>query len=422
MQFSISSLRGTAREEYKNLTLKKLYPERYLAACRKDVVPGRVVFLEIRKTQMTDNFRVISFLLSKEKDRWSQELVSICEGMADPVTVMRRCLAAIPKLATAQFIFVNESSYFLSSLPIRKETTVIQTWHACGAFKKFGYSTLGKGFGTTREDLERYPVHKNFDYVTVSSPEVIWAYAEAFHMEDRPEAFLPIGVSRTDIFFRRKYRARAKERLLKEVPETAGKTVVLYAPTFRGKVAEAVSPDELDLSEMKRELGSDVFLLVNHHPFVKKRPKISAENRDFAADVTGKLPVEELLCCADVLITDYSSIIFEYSLFEKPIIFFAYDLHDYRDERGFYYSSTEMMPGPLCMTTSEVIQGIKDAQKDFDLKKVRDFKYRFMSACDGHATERLIGLMKNISAGGSETERAETGRAETERAETVERS
>lgn len=408
MRLSISSLRGSARENYKNLTLKKLYPERYLAACKKDAVPGRVVFLEIRSRQMTDNFRIISYLLSREKDRWTQETVSVCEGMADPVTVMNRCLAAIPKLAQAEFIFVNESSYFLSSLPIRKETTVIQTWHACGAFKKFGYSTLGKGFGTTREDLERYPVHKNFDYVTVSSPEVIWAYAEAFHMEDRPEAFLPIGLSRTDIFFRKKYRARAKERLLKEVPETAGKTVVLYAPTFRGRVADAESPDKLDISEMRDKLGEDVFLLVNHHPFVKKRPKISAENREFAADVTGKMPIEELLCCADVLVTDYSSIIFEYSLFEKPILFFAYDLHDYRDERGFYYSSSEMMPGPLCMTTSEVIEEIRHAQKNFDLKKVREFKYRFMSACDGHATERILHLMEKISRERSDAETADS--------------
>ena len=106
--------------------------------------------------------------------------------MENPASVTLRCLAAIPKI---------ESSYFLSSLPLRPETTVIQTWHACGAFKKFGYSAVGKGFGTTEADLEKYPVHKNFSYVTVSSEEVVWAYAEAFHMEDRVQDILPILLS-----------------------------------------------------------------------------------------------------------------------------------------------------------------------------------------------------------------------------------
>ena len=168
-----SSFRTLVRDSYKNLTLRKLYPARYRAACKADVIPGRVVFLEIREKGLSDNFRMIRAALEKrnqhrelsgeekknkagdvsvqgfagERDpEWTMSVVCIREGMENRSIVVKNCLKAIPQLARAQFIFVNEVSYFLSCLPMRPETTVIQTWHACGAFKKFGYSLTGKRF------------------------------------------------------------------------------------------------------------------------------------------------------------------------------------------------------------------------------------------------------------------------------------
>ncbi len=421
MAFKSKSLRNTVRTAYKDFTLKNLYPGRYRAACKAPVEPGHVVFLEVREKYLTDNFKLIRAALDKRKQPTS--VVYIREGMENPGNVMKNCLNAIPVLAKAEFIFVNESSYFLSSLPIRKETTVIQTWHACGAFKKFGYSVVGKGFGTTREDLERYPVHKNFSYVTVSASEVVWAYAEAFHMEDHPERILPIGVSRTDIFFNKKYREKAcgktawvLKRLAPHLFETGrknlsqteeeasltvvqGKKIILYAPTFRGSVGNASSPDKLDIPLLREQLGKDYILLINHHPFVKPkaRPKIPPSCKDFAFDMTDSLSIEELLTAADICITDYSSLVFEYSLFERPLIFFAYDMEEYLGERGFYYPISEMMPGPVCSNTQAVANVLRTANEDFDLARVREFKYRFMGACDGHATSRVLQLMDRCS-------------------------
>ncbi len=450
--------RESIRTAYKDFTLKSLYPGRYRASCKVPVEPGYVVFLEIREKYLTDNFKLLRAALEKRGQKTA--VFCIREGMENQGLVVKNCLKAIPQLARAQFILVNESSYFLSSLPIRPETKVIQTWHACGAFKKFGYSVVGKGFGTTAEDLERYPVHKNFSYVTVSAPEVVWAYAEAFHMEDHPERILPIGVSRTDMFFSRKYREKAcgkaawvLKRLAPQLfpdrqgdvytdkPQTdyspeeeaisritsqgselqsrqqgslqdgqqdvqqssqtilqdivPGKKIILYAPTFRGSVGSASSPNALDIPMLKEQLGKDYILLINHHPFVKAkaRPKVPSSCKGFAFDMTDSLSIEELLTVADVCITDYSSLIFEYSLFERPLIFFAFDMKDYLDERGFYYPISEMMPGPVCHTTQEVINAMKSVGADFDLARVRDFKYRFMGSCDGHSTSRLMKLM-----------------------------
>ena len=389
----LAPARKLARSSYKDMTLKRLYPDRYRKAAESPLVKGKVVFLEVREEALTDNFRLIRAALEKRNERAGKTLyrmttVCIREGMTGSLEVMQNCLNAIPKLADAEFIFVNEVSYFLSSLPIRSGTTVIQTWHACGAFKKFGYSAVGQGFGTSREDLDRYPVHRNFDYVTVSGPEVVWAYAEAFHMEDRRDAILPIGVSRTGI-------PGEEEESACLVP---GKKIILYAPTFRGSVRDASSPDRLDPVRMKEALGRDHILLIKHHPFVKERPPIPAEAADFAFDMTDRLTIEELITSADICITDYSSIIFEYSLFERPLIFFAFDLDSYLDERGFYYPPQDMMPGPVCRTQDELIRELQKARETFDLARVREFKYRFMSGCDGHATSRVLELMDKCAS------------------------
>ena len=108
---------------------------------------------------------------------------------------------------------------------------------------------------------------------------------------------------------------------------------------------------------------------------------------------TGKMEIEELLCTCDLCISDYSSLIFEYSLFERPLVFFAYDLEEYGDWRGFYYDYEELTPGPVLRTTVEVIQYIRETEKEFDPERIRAFRNKFMSACDGHATDRLIELV-----------------------------
>ena len=270
---------------------------------------------------------------------------------------------------------------------------ITQLWHGCGAFKKFGMSTAELIFGGSRRDYEKYPYYKNLDYVTVSSPEVGWAYEEAMSLKPGSGQIQPIGISRTDVFFQKEFLERARQKLLDVIPEAKGKRVLLYAPTFRGNVSEAVAPDTLDLEKMAEELGEGYLLLIKHHPVIRKRPEIPKGAEWFAADVTETMEIEELLCTCDLCISDYSSLIFEYSLFERPLVFFAYDLEEYGDWRGFYYDYEELTPGPVVRTTQEVIRYIRETEKEFDPERIRAFRNKFMSACDGHATDRLIELV-----------------------------
>lgn len=382
--------RMAARNLYKTWTLKWLYPGRYRYCIRRQPQQKKkIVFLEVREQALSDNFRLLWQELERQGD-WELILCCIREGMEERKKVRKLCLQAIPVLADAAVVFISDSSYFFSSLPLRPQTKVIQTWHACGAFKKFGYSITDKKFGADRKDLERFPLHRNFSLVTVSSPEVVWAYAEAFHMEKEQEKILPVGISRTDIFYRREFLDSAREKLYEKIPEAGGKKVILYAPTFRGRVADAVSPEVLDFSAMREALASEYIVLCKHHPFVKHRPAVPEDCQNFAWDATELFSIEELLAVSDVCISDYSSLVFEYSLFERPMIFLAHDLDEYFDWRGFYYPYCEMAPGPIVSNTAEVIDCIKELPEKFEKERVADFRRKFMSACDGHATERIL--------------------------------
>ncbi len=389
-----SVLRHYAGNVWREMTLHHQYPNAYRRfAAQTDVKRNKIVFLEVREDHVTDSFALLYEQLRKS-GKWDVHTVFIQEGMKGRRQVRENCLKAIPVLADARYIFIDDSCYFFSSLPLRPGTEAIQVWHACGAFKKFGYSVADKKFGSNARELERFPVHKNFTYVTVSSPEVVWAYAQAFHMEKRKKDILPTGISRTDVFYS-PVRIRAAHELVSTISGISrGKKIILYAPTFRGKVASAAAPDQLDIRAMKKALGQEYFLLIKQHPFVKHRPPVPSDCTDFAMDVTDQMRIDDLLMVSDIVISDYSSLIFEYSIFERPMIFFAYDLKDYNDWRGFYYAYDQMTPGPIFVKTEQIIDYIQHIEERFDRVQVHNFREKFMSACDGHATEKIIKLLE----------------------------
>ena len=375
----------------KHYRYKVYFPKVYSSYCTEPVQENKVLFLEMRFTKLSNSFELIYKALEKSGEydlKCSYVQFNFIRGRE----FTQRVNEMLKELATAKYVFVDDASLILSSIPLRKETVAINLWHACGAFKKFGRSTAELKFGSSAATLDKYPNYGNLTHVTVSSPEVIWAYEEAMHL---PKGIVKAtGVSRTDQFYDKEFVESRKQKLYEIMPEAKDKKVILYAPTFRGHVATASSPDRIDFERFCRELGNEYVIVCKHHPFVKNPPIIPEELQHFARDLTKYLSIEDLLCCADICISDYSSLVFEYSLFEKPMIFYAYDYDNYCDWRGFYYDYSEFTPGPVVQTEDELLNSIKNIDTQFDKQKVIDFKEKFMGSCDGHATERIIALMK----------------------------
>lgn len=372
----------------KDRLLSKRLPALYSEAASRPVDERKVVFVEGKLTKMPDAYTLLWKWLDLRYD-FDLRYITLKQNTAKYRDYEQNCEGLVREIATAKYVFLNDASDVVSCVPLRPETKVVQLWHACGAFKKWGMSTADLKFGGSREALLRHPFYKNLDLVTVSSPEVEWAYREAMVLEDTPEVVRPLGVSRTDVFFDPSFVASARERVDMRYPDCRGKKVILYAPTFRGRVKTAKGPDQLDIAALRERLGGEYALLVKHHPFVKKPPEIPEGCESFAFQVGEKLPIDVLLAAADVCVSDYSSIVFEYSLFERPMAFFAPDLDDYDDWRGFYYNYGELTPGPVFQGNDELVDWLAHLDERFDPTEVRRFKQRFMSACDGFVTERI---------------------------------
>ena len=366
-------------------------PGAYLKAAEQPVDERKVVFLEATREELSNSLEVMYRVM---RDDYGMKVEVLSQGLyrLEQGQLYRHYEELAKEVATARFIVICEASEFVSCLPLRSETDVIQLWHGCGAFKKFGMSTAEKTFGSNRENKLRHPQYNNASVVTVSSPEVKWAYLEALNLEDTPDIVQPLGSSRTDVFFDEEFLENARNEARAIVPAISGKKVIGYAPTFRGRVASATGPDELDIRLMKERLGDEYVLLVKHHPHVKDLPPIPADCADFAFQVTNTMSIETLMIVSDICISDYSSLVFEYSLFERPLIFFAYDRAEYDDWRGFYYDYDEMTPGPIFEDTESVVDYIEHIDDRFDRDAVIAFREKFMSACDGQVTKRICDM------------------------------
>lgn len=390
----------------KDFVFRFWLPRRYQRCIKAPVVPNRVLFVELSRSEISNNLQRMWDCM---RDEYGMDcrFVSLGSFRQSMPIYFRNCNALMGQLAEARYVFICESIEAISCVDLRSETVVANLWHGPGAFKRFGMSTADKIFGGDRAEKLRFPQNRNNALVSVSSPEVVWAYVEALGLEETPEVVQALGTSRTDVFFDEEFLAQAKSTLRTVLPSGDTRKVVLYAPTFRGRVSFASPPDALDLSAMQQALGHDFVVLIKHHPHIATPPPVPKVCANFAFDVTHTLPIDVLLAGADVCVTDYSSLVFEYSLFDRPMAFFAYDLDDFDDWRGFYYPYEDFVPGPIVKTTAELIAFLQHLDEQFDPAQVKEFRTKFMEACDGHATARIAkavvedGLMLQAEADNS---------------------
>lgn len=293
-------------------------------------------------------------------------------------------------LARSRYIILDDYYPLIYPVEIREKSDLVQVWHAVGAFKTFGYSRLGMPGGPKKDSMD----HKNYTKVIVSSENIAEKYAEGFGIP--LENVYPLGAARTDMFFDKQLQSEIIERLHEEIPYIKNKKVILFAPTFRGNGQQSAHyPFELvDFKKLYEKFYEDdwVFLL-KIHPFVKNKPNIPYEYQDFFYDVSDYREINDLLLETDVLITDYSSVCFEYALLEKKMIFFSPDLVEYMSSRNFYYDYFDFIPGPYASNTDELIEYIAD--ETVDINKIRNFVNYYFDDLDGKSTDRFVEYLEN---------------------------
>ncbi|MBC6298291.1 CDP-glycerol glycerophosphotransferase family protein [Listeria sp. FSL L7-1517] len=290
-------------------------------------------------------------------------------------------------LNTSKVILVDNYYPELAAVSFRTGVECIQLWHANGALKQFGWEDNSIA-NRSETDKKRFKaVYKRFLKVVIGSDEMGEIFKRSFLLSD--SQLLKIGVPRTDIYFNEALQQQKRTEWRNNF-QANDKKIILYAPTFRdNELAEAKLA--MDFKAMETALANDYLLLLKLHPAVN----VDAQslNSDFIVNVDKNVALEELLAAVDILITDYSSIPFEYALFEKPIFFFCYDLEQYDNERGLLKNYQQVIPGPISKTTEELIQQIQTAKMDDNLVA---FSKIWNKYSDGHASERIVTYMKGL--------------------------
>ena len=289
-------------------------------------------------------------------------------------------------LARADVILLDDYQPAIYQLEPHPAVRIIQLWHAWGAFKTVGYSRIGKPGGPNPFSK----VHKNYTFATVSSEVEVPFYAEAFGL---PEASaIPTGTPRMDEFLDPAHQAAGRERALAAYPIARDQEVILFAPTFRGDSAKRADyPIEMiDLEALHRvavERGAVIILKL--HPFVQRSIEVRPALADRIVNASAApIDVNDLLLISDLLVTDYSSIVFESAALGLPMLFFAFDLDEYVASRDFYEPFTSFAPGRIVRTFAEMIDAIR--AEDFEAHKVEPFAAAHLPPRGGSATDRII--------------------------------
>ena len=271
---------------------------------------------------------------------------------------------------TSEVILLEDYFRYTSFVRLKKEQELCQLWHACGAYKKFGYSRLNGN-----ENIKIHQGYKKYTKVITSAEAIRENYAEAFGISI--EKTKATGVPRTDIFFDEQCKAEKCAKFYEEYPELKNKKIILFAPTYRGKRAEDASYEfgEIEFESLYQQLKEEYVIIFKWHPALYnnlKRKHIlvydESKYKDFFYDMSEKREVNDLLFVADILVTDYSSVIFDYALLNKPIIYFMYDIEQYEGGRGLYYELEEYLYGPIVKTTNDLIMAIKE-EKNFKIER-----------------------------------------------------
>jgi CDP-glycerol glycerophosphotransferase len=266
----------------------------------------------------------------------------------------------------------------------------LETWHGT-PLKKLVFDQEEVMAASPLYKSQFYHQQLKWDYLVAANKFSTQAFRSAF-LFDRE--ILEFGYPRNDILHspnRDSIAADIKKKL--NIPKD--KKTILYAPTWRddeyygrGEYKFAL---KLDLHLLKKELGKEYIVLLRTHYFIADSLDVTGLE-DFAYNVSKYDDISELYLISDILITDYSSVFFDYANLKKPILFYTYDLDKYRDLlRGFYMDIERDVPGPLLYTSEEVVDAIKDIDRITSTYKEKyDLFYeKFCSLEDGHASENI---------------------------------
>ncbi|MFI6605206.1 bifunctional glycosyltransferase family 2 protein/CDP-glycerol:glycerophosphate glycerophosphotransferase [Streptomyces sp. NBC_01336] len=390
-----SAMPENARGPYRQKLLRtKAYPQ-----ARKERIRPAVLFDAFKGTQYSDSPRAVHEEMVRRRVDLEQLWVVRDDQVEVPPTA-RAIRMWSPEwyeaLARSRYVVAN--NHLPDWFEKRADQVVVQTWHGT-PLKRIGHDIESVHFADKRY-LERVEKEvQNWDMLVSPNSFSTPILQRAFQF---PGEMVECGYPRNDILRRPGMEHRAEE-IRRRIGLPAGKRVIMYAPTWRDDQYYAPGKYKfdfrIDLEDARARLGDDHVLMVRRHPNVVD--PVPGAGDGFVFDVSDYPDMADLSLITDVMITDYSSLMFDYVNTGRPILFFTYDLDHYRDTlRGFYFDFANSAPGPLLYESAELISAIRDVDRIQAVyaERYRWFQGEFCDLDDGYASARLADRI--LVAGG----------------------
>lgn len=298
----------------------------------------------------------------------------------------------------AYYLAVSKYLVFNTRQPLwyrkREGQVFLETWHGT-PLKRLAFDQEEVTAASPTYKAQFYRQKQEWDYLIAPNAFSSEIFKSCFMYKDEGETMLDTGYPRNDLLSAPNREDIATE-LKKKVGIPLDKKVILYAPTWRddeyyGKGAYKFQL-KLDLNKMKEQLGDEYVIILRTHYYIADVLDLTGLE-GFAFNLSKYDDITEVYLMSDILITDYSSVFFDFANLKRPMLFYTYDLDKYRDVlRGFYINMEEELPGPLVFTTDEVIDTIKNI--DHVSEKYADryvtFYDKFCGWEDGNSSKRVV--------------------------------
>lgn len=376
--------------------LVKILKKGYRYFSKKPRIKNLVVFESFHGKRFSDNPRAIYEYMKKNCPEfdliWSVDKRSIPLFKEMNVPYMKRfSIQWLRTFPRAQYWVNNVRLAKWMKKP--KGTTYLQTWHGT-PLKRLGTDIEEvhmPGTVTTKYRKNIISESKNWSYLVGPNAYSTEILSRAFHFKG---PVIESGYPRNDVLHEPSEAQMKKIRESLNIP--ADKKVVLYAPTWRDdqffEVGKYRFEFQFNINRLKEQYGDDFVLLARMHYLVSESFDFSPY-KDFILDVSDYYDIADLYLISDLLITDYSSVFFDYATLNRPIIFYMYDLEDYRDRlRGFYIDIEADAPGKIVKTEEDLFAEIGRALNEghYDEQRYERFRNRFCEWEDGRSSERVV--------------------------------
>lgn len=399
VKFSISQKIRSAEEYRKGYNFfrrsKFYFPTMKLLYKIFKILPlkERYVFESGVGVQYSDSPRVLYEELLKIKPDaeciWSYDKTSFIHPLTTKV-VKRLSPEYYYYLATSKYWINNQN--FPTYLSKRKKTTYLQTWHGT-PLKKMLFD-LKEIYGREKGYVKRVEKAKNqWSYLISQNSYATKHFRTAFRY-DGP--ILEEGYPRNDILVNNPETGLIINKIRNMYSIPSSKKIILYAPTFRDtkKVENKFESDiKIDFTEFNKRFGEEYVLLMRMHVTMNSNIEIPEEYKKSVINVSTYPDIQDLFLMTDILITDYSSVMFDYAVLERPMLFYAYDLEEYQNDiRGSYLDYEEEVPGVIVKTQKDLFESIDNIQT-IEIKyksKLSNFKQKYAPRDDGNAAKRIV--------------------------------